>query len=142
MLYLDTTDRGPGDKARLDWYRKQFASINVQLEIRTTDWNRFQEKIRKGNTQMFFLGWNADYPDPENFLFLLYGPNSAAKSDGENKANYANPEFDRLFEQMKNMDNGPARQAVMDKIADKKIVHKNKASRDKSRLSAAVKAMA
>ena len=116
VLYLDTTDRGPGDKARLDWYRKQFASINVQLEIRTTDWNRFQEKIRKGNTQMFFLGWNADYPDPENFLFLLYGPNSAAKSDGENKANYANPEFDRLFEHMKNMDNGPARQAVMDRI--------------------------
>ncbi len=117
VLYLDTTDRGPGDKARLDWYRKQFAEINVQLETRATDWNRFQEKIRKGNTQMFFLGWNADYPDPENFLFLLYGPNSAAKSDGENKANYANPEFDRLFEQMKNMDNGPARQAVLDQIA-------------------------
>ena len=117
VLYLDTTDRGPGDKARLDWYRKQFSEINVQLEVRTTDWNRFQEKIRKGNTQMFFLGWNADYPDPENFLFLLYGPNSAAKADGENKANYANPEFDRLFEQMKNMDNGPARQAVLDQIA-------------------------
>ena len=116
VLYLDTTDRGPGDKARLDWYRKQFANLDVQLEIRTTDWNRFQEKIRKGNTQMFFLGWNADYPDPENFLFLLYGPNSAAKSDGENKANYANPAFDALFEQMKNMDNGPERQAVMDQI--------------------------
>ena len=123
VLYLDTTDRGPGDKARLDWYRKQFASINVQLEIRTTDWNRFQEKIRKGNTQMFFLGWNADYPDPENFLFLLYGPNSAAKSDGENKANYANPEFDRLFEQMKNMDNSPERQAVMDKIT--RLLHQD-----------------
>ena len=117
VLYLDTTDRGPGDKARLDWYRKQFSEINVQLEIRTTDWNRFQEKIRKGNTQLFFLGWNADYPDPENFLFLLYGPNGAAKADGENKANYANPEFDRLFEQMKNMDNGPERQAVIDKIS-------------------------
>ena len=117
VLYLDTTDRGPGDKARLDWYRKQFSEINVQLEIRTTDWNRFQEKIRKGNTQLFFLGWNADYPDPENFLFLLYGPNGAAKADGENKANYANPAFDRLFEQMKNMDNGPERQAVIDKIS-------------------------
>ena len=31
---------------------------------------------------------------------------------------------------------------VIDTIADKKIVHKNKASRHKSRLSAAVKAMA
>ena len=121
VLYLDTTDRGPGDKARLDWYRKQFAKIDVQLEVRTTDWNRFQEKIRKGNTQMFFLGWNADYPDPENFLFLLYGPNSSVKNDGENKANYASPEFDRLFEQMKNMENSAERQAVMDKIV--KLLH-------------------
>ena len=31
---------------------------------------------------------------------------------------------------------------VIDSIADKRIVHKNKASRDKSRLSAAIKAMA
>jgi oligopeptide transport system substrate-binding protein len=116
VLALDTTDRGPGDKARLDWYRKQFSRINVQLEVRGTDWNRFQEKIRKGNTQMFFLGWNADYPDPENFLFLLYGPNSAVKAEGENKSNYSNPAFDRLFEQMKNLDNGPERQAVIDRM--------------------------
>jgi small subunit ribosomal protein S20 len=33
-------------------------------------------------------------------------------------------------------------QAVIDSIADKKIVHKNKAARHKSRLSAAIKAMA
>ncbi|MFN0160817.1 MAG: ABC transporter substrate-binding protein [Burkholderiales bacterium] len=114
VLYLDTRDGGPGDKARIDWYRKQFSRIDIQLEIRGTDWNRFQEKIRKGNTQMFFLGWNADYPDPENFLFLLYGPNGAAAGDGENKSNYANPAFDALFEKMKNMDNGPERQAVID----------------------------
>jgi len=116
VLYLDTTAQGPGDKARLDWYRKQFEKINVQLDIRTTDWNRFQEKVRKGNTQMFFLGWNADYPDPENFLFLLYGPNAAARFDGENKSNFQNAEYDRLFEQMKNMDNGPGRQEIIDRM--------------------------
>ncbi|ULX54989.1 30S ribosomal protein S20 [Cupriavidus taiwanensis] len=33
-------------------------------------------------------------------------------------------------------------QVVIDSIADKKIVHKNKAARHKSRLSAAIKAMA
>ena len=47
----------------------------MQLAVRATDWNRFQEKIRKGNVQIF-LGWNADYPDPENFLFLLHGAQS------------------------------------------------------------------
>ncbi|MBE0615295.1 MAG: ABC transporter substrate-binding protein [Burkholderiales bacterium] len=116
VLYLDTTGGGPGGKARLDWYRKQFQKIDVQLEFRTSDWNRFQEKIRKGNTQMFFLGWNADYPDPENFMFLLHGPQGAVKLGGENKANYSNDEFDRLFEQMKNMENGPERQAIIDRM--------------------------
>ena len=32
--------------------------------------------------------------------------------------------------------------AVVDRIADKKIIHKNKAARHKSRLAAAIKAMA
>jgi oligopeptide transport system substrate-binding protein len=116
VLYLDTTGGGPGGKAQLDWYRKQFQKIDVQLEFRTSDWNRFQEKIRKGNTQLFIMGWNADYPDPENFMFLLYAPQSVVKVGGENRANYANPEFDRLFEQMKNMGNGPERQVIIDRM--------------------------
>jgi ABC-type transport system substrate-binding protein len=118
VLYLDTVARGPGDKAAFDWYRRQFEKISVQLEIRTTDWNRFQEKIRKGATQTFRLGWNADYPDPENFLFLLYGPQSRAKHQGENAANYTNKEFDALFEQMKNMPNSAERQRIIDRMVD------------------------
>ncbi|HKQ27842.1 MAG TPA: ABC transporter substrate-binding protein [Burkholderiales bacterium] len=116
VLYLDTVARGPGDKAMFDWYRRQFEKLSLQLEIRTTDWNRFQEKIRKGTTQLFRLGWNADYPDPENFLFLLYGPQSRAKSQGENASNYQNPEYDALFEKMKNMENSPERQRVIDRM--------------------------
>ena len=116
VLYLDTTGGGPGGKSRLDWYRKQLQKIDVQLEFRTSDWNRFQEKIRKGNTQMFYLGWNADYPDPENFMFLLDGAQDTVKQGGENKANYSNPEYDRLFAQMKNMENGPERQAIIDRM--------------------------
>jgi oligopeptide transport system substrate-binding protein len=118
VLFIDTTGARPEDKARLDWLRKQFAKINVQLVPRATDYNRFQDKIRRGDTQMFFWGWNADYPDPENFLFLLHGAQSKVKFDGENAANYSNPEYDRLFEQMKNMDNGPARQAIVDRMLE------------------------
>jgi ABC-type transport system substrate-binding protein len=118
VLYLDTVARGPGDKAAFDWYRRQFDKLSIQLEIRTTDWNRFQEKIRKGTTQLFRLGWNADYPDPENFLFLLYGPQSRARTQGENAANYANPEYDALFERMKSMANGPERQRIIDRMVE------------------------
>ncbi len=93
VLYLDATGRGADDKTRFDWYRKEFSKIDLQLEIRSTDYNRFQEKIRKGTAQIFTWGWNADYPDPENFLFLLYGPQGKVKHGGENSANYENPEL-------------------------------------------------
>jgi ABC-type transport system substrate-binding protein len=116
-LYLDGTARGPEDKARLDWLRKQFAKLDINLVVRATDYNRFQEKIRKGNAQIFYWGWNADYPDPENFLFLLHGAQSKVESQGENASNWKNPDFDRLFERMKAMDNGPERQAIIDEMS-------------------------
>jgi ABC-type transport system substrate-binding protein len=118
VINLDTTASGVGSKARLDWLRKQFDKINVQLVARSTDYNRFQDKIRKGDTQMFYWGWNADYPDPENFLFLLHGAQAKVGKGGENASNYSNPEYDRLFEQMKNMDNSPARLAIIDRMLE------------------------
>ncbi|MFY9326416.1 MAG: ABC transporter substrate-binding protein [Georgfuchsia sp.] len=116
VINLDTTLNGVGAKSRIDWLTKQFRKIDVQLVVRSTDYNRFQEKLLKGNAQLFYFGWNADYPDPENFLFLLYGPQGKVKTQGENAANYSSAEFDRLFEQMRTMDNSPARQVVIDRI--------------------------
>jgi ABC-type transport system substrate-binding protein len=118
VLYFDAVASGPDDKARLNWTRKQIDKLGVQLVVRTTDYNRFQEKMRKGTGQMFMWGWNADYPDPENFLFLLYGPNSKVESGGENAANYRNPEFDALFRRMKNMDNTPERREIIDRMVE------------------------
>lgn len=118
VLYFDVTASGPDDRARLNWVRKQFDKLGVQLIIRTTDYNRFQEKMRKGTGQIYWWGWNADYPDPENFLFLLYGENAKVKHGGENASNYANPEFDALFVKMKNMPNGEERQQIINKMTE------------------------
>ncbi len=116
VINLDTTATGVGAKARIDWLNKQFAKIDTQLVVRSTDYNRFQEKIRKGAVQLFYFGWNADYPDPENFMFLLHGKQGKVKQHGENAANYENPEFDSLFERMKAMESGPERLALIDRM--------------------------
>jgi ABC-type transport system substrate-binding protein len=112
VYYPATPDRKP----EIDWVVRQFAKIDIQLEVRATDNSQFQDKVRKGKYQVFWLGWNADYPDAENFLFLLYGPTGKTKFDGENTSNYASPEFDRLFVQMKTLDDGPEKQALIDKM--------------------------
>ena len=118
VLNLDTPSAGPGTKARFDWLRKQFSKLGINLVVRATDYNRFQEKMRKGTAQIFQWGWNADYPDPENFFFLLFGPNAKVGYNGENAANYSNEEFDRLFNVMKSMDNGPERQVIIDDMVE------------------------
>jgi len=119
-LYYDATATGPDDRALMDWRRKQFAKLGIQLVIRSTDYNRFQEKVRKGKVQLFSWGWNADYPDPENFLFLLYGGNAVVNTDGAgiNSSNYQNPKFDKLFNEIKTMKNTPLRKKKIEKMLE------------------------
>lgn len=117
VLYYDTTSAsGPDDKARFDWLRKQFAKLGIELQIRATQYNRFRQKVRTGDVQLFSWGWYADYPDPENFLFLFYGPNGKVKHQGENASNYNNSTANRLFEALRHADNGPTRQALIDQM--------------------------
>ena len=107
----------PDRRAQQNWYRKQLKKLGIDLVIRSTNYSRFQDKMSKGDAQIFSWGWFADYPDPENFLFLLYGENAQAKTGGGvNHANYENAEFDRLYQKMKNMDSGPERQKIIDQM--------------------------
>ncbi len=116
VLYYDTMATGPGSKALLQWYRKQFEKLGIELVIRATDYNRFQDKMLKGTAQIYTWGWNADYPDPENFMFLLYGPNGKVDHKGQNGSNFVNAEFDALFVEMKDMSDGPERQRIIDRM--------------------------
>lgn len=116
LSYDAVASSAPDDKAQFDWFRKQFAKLGIELNIRATQYNRFQEKVRNGDVQIFSWGWSADYPDPENFLFLLYGPNSRVKTGGENTTNYHNPNFDELFTVMKNTPNGSERQKIISQM--------------------------
>jgi ABC-type transport system substrate-binding protein len=116
VVYYDSNGVGPAYQSRLDWQVKQAAKLGIQMEIRSADYNRFQDRMRKGAAQIFFWGWNADYPDAENFLFLLYGPQAKAKFDGENAANYQNDEYDHLYNVMKDLPDGPERQKVIDRM--------------------------
>ncbi len=102
----------------MNWIDRQFGQIGVQVEYRPADWNRTREKYLTGNTQIFSHGWLADYPDPENFLFLLHGPESplVCKCDGTNNANYASEEYDAAFRAMRILPPGPERDAEIAKM--------------------------
>ena len=67
--------------------------LGLQVEIQQTEWATFLEDVNQERYQMFSLGWVADYPDPENFLDLLFH----TESEGNN-TNYSNPEVDAILE--------------------------------------------
>jgi ABC-type oligopeptide transport system substrate-binding subunit len=83
------------------------------VEIRATNYNQFQEKVRNGAYQIFQWGWVADYPDPENFFFLLWSEMARSKNQGPNTANFSNPRFDELFLSMKSMESDAERLAII-----------------------------
>ncbi len=113
VITLDNPWTGAEFTPMINWYIKKFRLLGIQLENRTTDYNRFREKMLGGNFQFFAWGWNADYPDPENFFFLLAGSNSKVATQGENVANYASPVFDAAFRRMENMNNTPERLEII-----------------------------
>jgi ABC-type transport system substrate-binding protein len=116
VIFYDSNGVGPAYQARLDWQVKQFAKLGVQTEVRANDYNRFQERMRKGNEQIYFWGWFADYPDPEDYLFLLTTSQGKVKFDGENASNYSNPAYDKLYDRMKALPDGPERRALIDQM--------------------------
>ena len=68
-------------------------NLGVKVEIQQTEFATFLKDLNRRRFQMFDIGWIADYPDPENFLDILFYSESS-----NNHTNYSNPEVDRLLE--------------------------------------------
>lgn len=92
-----------------------FDKIGVVLNASYNNWPAFLGKMDRRQAQMFQLGWVADYPDAENFLQLFYSANA---SPGPNHANYANPEFDKLYDRMRTLLPGPEKDRICEQMAD------------------------
>ncbi len=93
------------DKLRYQYYINAWRQLGLDVELAATNYNQFQAKVRRGAYQIFTWGWIADYPDPENFLFLLETSKARSESEGPNSANFKNPKYDKLFWAMKDRPN-------------------------------------
>jgi ABC-type transport system substrate-binding protein len=59
-------------------------------------------------------GWNADYPDAENFMQLLYGPNAGQ----ENQAQFDLPAFNKLYDEARKLPDSPQRTQLFDRMTE------------------------
>jgi ABC-type transport system substrate-binding protein len=97
-LNFETTGASTGTMQYADFFRQEMKKLGIRLKINQNTWTEFQKKLDNNTAQVYALAWIADYPDAENFLQLFYGP--SGQGAGPNNANYANPEYDRLFDEM------------------------------------------
>ena len=67
-------------------------NLGITAEFQQTEYATFLKDLHKGRFQMFDIGWIADYPDPENFLDILFHSEST-----NNHTHYSNPEVDDLL---------------------------------------------
>jgi ABC-type transport system substrate-binding protein len=114
-LTLDDPVEGTEMRQRAEYEKRMFEELGIKIKIRENTFARVVEQLEQGNYQFSSgSGWAMDYPDPENFFMLFYSKNMPR--EGANYCRYNNPEFDRAFEQMSTMDNGPERLALIQKM--------------------------
>jgi peptide/nickel transport system substrate-binding protein/oligopeptide transport system substrate-binding protein len=95
-LQLWSSVKEPTAIAENNAIKEDLKRIGITIELREAkDWSHFsQEILGQQPNAMYRYAWYADYPDPDNFLFVLFNSRS-----NRNYANYHNPQVDRLLDQ-------------------------------------------
>lgn len=93
------------DRQFNELWKKSMDAIGLRMEF---DQGKFADHLKASKTcqlMMWQAAWSADYPDGENFMQLLYGPNTGQSNNGcyESKA------FDGFFRKMLSMPDSPER---------------------------------
>lgn len=76
-------------------------NLNIDIELNLVPQAQLVEKMITGQSNFFRVGWIADYPHPENFLWLFYGktvPEDPNQISYPNMLRYKNEKFDELYE--------------------------------------------
>lgn len=67
-------------------------NLGIDVELKNEEWKVYLNSLKSDPPQVFRMGWQADYPDPDNFMALVTG-----YSDN-NHTLWKNPKFDELVE--------------------------------------------
>jgi peptide/nickel transport system substrate-binding protein/oligopeptide transport system substrate-binding protein len=90
-----TVSKSESVQRELQAYKRYLADIGVELIPKVaSNWREFINFINERKAPMYYAAWYADFPDPDNFLYVLC--NSKSRT---NRMGYHNPEVDELLEQ-------------------------------------------
>lgn len=109
------SSQGTDERQMAEKLQKELSVIGISMRINVNQFSELSTKLNEKKAQMWGIAWAADYPDVENFLQLLYGPN---KAPSPNASNFDNPEYNRLFEKVRVMTDSPERRGYIRKMQE------------------------
>ncbi len=118
QLTYDTYARNTQETLKDQFFVNEWRKLGLDVRLSTTTYNEFQNKLRRLAYQVIFFGWNADYPDPENFLQLRTCAQRRSTNGGPNTSNFCNARYDALFEQMRVRENDAERLAIIEQMLE------------------------
>lgn len=78
---------------KIEYLQQQWKdAFGIDVEAVGLEWGTYLDRLATDPFDIFRLGWGADFPHPENFLYDLAGCNS-----GNNNTGYCNEEADALM---------------------------------------------
>ena len=104
--HFNTTDT---NQRIAELLQAQLKEVGIALELRRLDWAAHLKLVDGGTAGFFRQAWIADYPDPENFLTVLFHARNVGAPG--NTSRYRNPKVDRLLDEADAMAPGRARDA-------------------------------
>jgi len=91
-------------------------NLGLKVRVEQLAWTDFLNDLTRRRFQMYSAGWVADYPDPQNFLDLLF-----YSSSPQNHTGYVNAEVDRLLERAR-VEGDRERRMALYRQAESRIV--------------------
>lgn len=89
----------PNARRMAELIQADWKAVGVNAEIVSFEWGEYLKRSKAGEHATLLLGWTGDNGDPDNFLHVLLGCDSA--KDGTNRARWCNEEFNRLVVEAK-----------------------------------------
>jgi len=107
LSYWLNTD--PGHEAIATALQSGWQAIGIHVKIQDFAWATFLSKLQGGGQQLFRMGWIADYPSMDNFLYPLF---QSQQSRTGSYTFYNNPKFDALLQQARSTLDATQRHAL------------------------------
>lgn len=93
------------DREFNELWQRSAERIGVKMVFDVAPFGDNIKAAKECKLQTYGQAWSADYPDGENFMQLLYGPNTGQSNNGC----YRSKAFDQLYEQMRALPDSPER---------------------------------